>query len=399
MINAEVEAQILRLYQAEGWQVGEIARHLQVHHSVVRRVVDKLPQQTPQPARVRPKLIDAFMPWLLDAIEKYPTVSGRRLWEMARERGYTGRSDHFRTIIAGIRPPKRAEAYLRLMTLPGEQAQVDWGHFGTTTVGLATRKLNAFVMTLSYSRRPFVYFFYDQKLPSFLQGHVGAFEAFGGVPRVILYDNLKAVVTQRMGEAILFQPQMLDHDRVALKRTLQRLLARKTPACEVFGDRAQAQGDVEALLNEVANNLTCPQARRETIIPRRLHQHVRDLLRLRSRQFRMTRVTSTRQTTQAIYAKLLMDFEPCVDRLARDTKQNSGLFLGQVAFDEGMNRANANLILFHRAKSSGVWELHRRLLSLKVSPAFIQTYAPILYRQTFRQWGSNHFKCAVAPLN
>lgn len=146
----------------------------------------------------------------MEAVQKYPTISARRLWEMARERGYSGRSDHFRQIVASIRPARQAQAYLRLATLPGEQAQVDWGHFGTLTVGRAQRKLNAFVMTLSYSRRGFLYFFFDQRLPSFLQGHVGAFEAFGGVPRVILYDNLKAVVTQRMGDAILFQPDLLE---------------------------------------------------------------------------------------------------------------------------------------------------------------------------------------------
>ena len=210
MISADLQAQIMRFYQAEGWQIGEIARHLQLHHSTVKRVLEQLPSDQRAPEKKRKKLIDPFMPWLLDAVQKYPTLSARRLWEMARERGYPGRSDHFREIVATLRPPRRFKAYLRLTTLPGEQAQVDWGHFGTITVGNAQRKLSGFVMVLSYSRRPFVYFFYDQKLPSFLQGHAAGFEAFGGVPRVILYDNLKAVVTQRIGDAIRFQPELLE---------------------------------------------------------------------------------------------------------------------------------------------------------------------------------------------
>ena len=45
---------------------------------------------------------------------------------MVRERGYAGRPDHFRHLIACHRPRPKAEAYLRLRSLPGEQAQVDW---------------------------------------------------------------------------------------------------------------------------------------------------------------------------------------------------------------------------------------------------------------------------------
>ena len=50
----------------------------------------------------------------------------------------------------------------------------------------------------------------DQKLESFMRGHVEAFEALGGVPRSILYDNLKSVVLERSGDAIRFHPRLLD---------------------------------------------------------------------------------------------------------------------------------------------------------------------------------------------
>ena len=49
---------------------------------------------------------------------------------MVRERGYIGSPDHFRHIVARYRPRPAAEAYLRLRTLPGEQGQIDWAHFG-----------------------------------------------------------------------------------------------------------------------------------------------------------------------------------------------------------------------------------------------------------------------------
>jgi hypothetical protein len=78
---------------------------------------------------------------------------------MAHERGYRGSPHHFRHLIACLRPRPKAEAFLRLRTLPGERAQVDWAHFGHLVIGRAPRPLMAFVMVLSYSRQIFLRFF------------------------------------------------------------------------------------------------------------------------------------------------------------------------------------------------------------------------------------------------
>jgi transposase len=129
---------------------------------------------------------------------------------MVKSRGYPGQPDHFRTIVARYRPRPPAEAYLRTRTLPGEQAQVDWGHFGKIRIGLALRVLWAFVMVLSYCRQIFLRFFLSAAMPSFVRGHVEAFGFFGGVPRVLLYDNLKSAVLERAGDAIRFHPTLLE---------------------------------------------------------------------------------------------------------------------------------------------------------------------------------------------
>jgi len=67
----------------------------------------------------------------------------------------------------------------------------------------------AFVLVLSYSRRIFLRFGFDQGMAGFLDGHQRAFEHFGGVPRVLLYDNLKSAVLERFGDAIRMHPTML----------------------------------------------------------------------------------------------------------------------------------------------------------------------------------------------
>jgi transposase len=146
--------------------------------------------------------VDAYLPFILQTLEKFPKLTASRLYAMVRERGYRGSPDHFRHIIACHRPRRPAEAYLRLRSLPGEQGQVDWAHFGHLEIGRARRPLMAFVMVLSHSRQIFLRFFLDARMENFLRGHVAAFVAFGGVPRVILYDNLKSAVLERRGDAI-----------------------------------------------------------------------------------------------------------------------------------------------------------------------------------------------------
>lgn len=220
VIRDEVEADILRLHHVEKWPVGTIAAHLHVHHDVVTRVIatDGAPPARPQ----RSARIDAYLPFILDALRKYPGLPASRLYQMCRERGYRGSGEHFRHMIARHRPPRVVEAFLRTATLPGEHGQVDWAHFGTITIGRAVRALLAFVCVLSHSRRIFLRFYLGQRMENFLRGHVAAFDAFGGLPRVLLYDNLKSAVLDRRGDAILFNPKLVEfakHYRFQIRPT------------------------------------------------------------------------------------------------------------------------------------------------------------------------------------
>ena len=207
-ISPDLEAQILRYWHVERWRMNTIARQLHVHHGTVARVLRQagLPRLGP-PAR--PSVIDPYLPFILETLQKFPTLTAARLYAMVVGRGYRGRPDHFRHLVSLHRPRPAAEAYLRLRTLPGEQGQVDWAHFGHLTIGRARRALMAFVMVLSHSRAIYLRFFLDARLPNFLRGHLGAFAAYAGVPRVLLYDNLKSAVLERVGDAIRFHPELL----------------------------------------------------------------------------------------------------------------------------------------------------------------------------------------------
>lgn len=207
-ISTELEAKILRYYHVERWRIGTISRQLHVHHSTIKRVLSQSGITYSRMTK-RPSMIDPFLPFIMETLEKYPALTASRLYHMVCERGYKGAADHFRHLIMLYRPHKPAEAYLRLKTLPGEQGQVDWGHFGYVTIGKAKRPLMAFVMVLSFSRKIFLQFYLNQRMSNFLRGHEAAFNAWNGLPKVLLYDNLRSAVLERIGDAIRFHPTLL----------------------------------------------------------------------------------------------------------------------------------------------------------------------------------------------
>ena len=156
-INDERRAQILRYHFVEHWRVGTIARQLGVHHSTVERVLGEAGVERERQRPRRPSKLDPYIAFITETLERFPTLTAARLFDMVKARGYPGGPDHFRHRIAQLRPRRPREAYLRLRTLAGEQAQVDWAHFGKLTIGRAERPLMAFVLVLSYSRYPLLF--------------------------------------------------------------------------------------------------------------------------------------------------------------------------------------------------------------------------------------------------
>ncbi|WP_239014147.1 hypothetical protein [Archangium violaceum] len=167
MVTDEQRARIRRLYFAEHWKVGTIAAELGVHHDTVRGAleVERFVRTT---ARVRPTMLDPYRDLIAQTLAQHPKLRATRLYEMLRARGYQGSALQVRRYVARHRPVSSAEAYLRLSTLPGEQAQVDWAHFGRLRIGGAERPLCAFVLVLSWSRALYARFVLEQSLESFL---------------------------------------------------------------------------------------------------------------------------------------------------------------------------------------------------------------------------------------
>jgi transposase len=137
-----------------------------------------------------------------------------------------------RAFVSGLVPVPIPEPVVRFETEPGQQMQADWA-----TVGNGRDKLKVFIATLGWSRVAYVEFSDNEQVETLIACHERAFLAFGGVPKEVLYDNMKTVVLERntYGHGVhRFHPCFLDYVRHV--GVLPRL-------CQPY--RAQTKGKVE----------------------------------------------------------------------------------------------------------------------------------------------------------
>jgi transposase len=206
VIGPDVAAEIRRQFFAEHWKIGTIASQMHLSWDTVRLALET--DRFNRTAELRACLTDPYIDFIKASLERYPELRATRIYEMLKARGFPGKERAVRRTVAGLRPTAR-RAFLRLSVLPGEQAQVDWAHFGTVRVGRAERRLSCFVMVLSHSRALYLEFTFDQSVSSFLSAHVRAFSNLG-IARTLLYDNLRSAVLARRGEAVHLHPRLLE---------------------------------------------------------------------------------------------------------------------------------------------------------------------------------------------
>lgn len=210
-MDAELWATIRRLFEVEKLSKSAISQRLRIHRKTVRRALASV--QGPPPDARRPAAgpgkLSSFRDYLRSRLKEYPELSGRKLLAEIQRMGYSGGYTILKEHLRAIRP-EPPKAFLRIETLPGEFAQVDWANVGTIPIGNAKRKLSCFVMVLSFSRMMYLELTLSQCLEDFMACHVNAWRYFGGVVKKVNYDNLKTVVLSRVGSEIRFHPRFMD---------------------------------------------------------------------------------------------------------------------------------------------------------------------------------------------
>lgn len=210
-MDAELWAAIRRLFEIEKLSKSAIAARLLIHRKTVRQALASSdgPPQDERHGTGRGKKLEPYKNYLQSRIKDYPELSGAKLLIEIQKMGYGGGYTPLKDYLKTLRP-KKIEAFLRLETLPGEYAQVDWANIGKIQVGNAQRLVSCFVMVLSFSRMLYIEFTLSQCLEDFMAAHVNAFLFFGGIPKKINYDNLKTVVLSRVGQNIHFHSRFMD---------------------------------------------------------------------------------------------------------------------------------------------------------------------------------------------
>lgn len=207
-LTSECEADIRRLYFAEHWRIGTIAAQLGQHHDAIRRVLGLLPARAPRSRRER--LIEPYVAFITETLAQYPRLRASRIFDMLKARGYAGSLRTVRKHVAEVRPSRSQEAFVQLEPLKGEQSQVDWAYVGKVAVPGGERALWIFVMVLSHSRVIFAEFVFDIGAHGLCRSLVRAADFFGGSTRRWLFDNAKAVVIERYGDAARFHAALVE---------------------------------------------------------------------------------------------------------------------------------------------------------------------------------------------
>jgi transposase len=202
MLRLEGFMEIQQLHH-EGVSVSEIARRLNMDRKTVRKYL----RQAPREYERKPKRwkVDPFRTYLRERWE-VGVVNASRLFAEIQKRGYAGGVTQVRAVVAPWRREGQERAFVRFETAPGEQAQMDWGHFGNW----GGKRLYGFALTLCWSRMQYVEFTQRQDAETLLNCMVHALTYFGGVPATLLTDNMKTVVLDRVDGQPRFHARMLD---------------------------------------------------------------------------------------------------------------------------------------------------------------------------------------------
>ena len=197
-----------------------IARALRMSRNTVRRILTEHEQAREQPHTAlparrstnRPSKLDPFRKDIDGLLETYPDITAQRVYEiLSGEKGYDGGYTMVKVLVRKLRPkPPPTPSLQTPPRIPGQMGECDWSPFPVTFTDASPATLQAFGYTLRYSTRKFYRFFGSNGLHPLMDGHVHAFERFGGAPRRCTYDSQKPVVLRWEGNQPILNPRFID---------------------------------------------------------------------------------------------------------------------------------------------------------------------------------------------
>ncbi|MGZ8937500.1 MAG: IS21 family transposase [Halobacteriota archaeon] len=210
--------QVLAL-KSEGLSNTAIAGRVGIHRETVAKYLRLADQSRDsgsslkdlfQKGRHRARIIEPYMDYIKSRLKDYPDLTAKRLFKEIQKQGYKGSVRTVRRYTSPLKSNLPSRVYKPYETAMGEQAQVDWGEEKWEING-EIRKVYAFVFILSHSRMRYVEYVTSLDSIVFLHCLQRAFEYVDGVPKTVLFDNAKTVVSERVGGSVRFQGDLLQY--------------------------------------------------------------------------------------------------------------------------------------------------------------------------------------------
>jgi len=256
------------LLKEKGLSVRQIATQLGIDRESVSKYLNN-----PKPVltkRKKASKLEPFYDLIILMLEECSDVSAPVILQKVTAKGFNGEisilRDYLRKVRGGV---KSRQAFTRFEAKPGEQMQIDWGHFASIRYGETNRKLYALAVIESYSRMLYVEFTHSQKQEALHQCLLNAFRFIGGTPEEIVVDNMLTAVTEREGRVIRFNESFLDflrpfsitpracnirapHEKGKIEKSIQYLRRNFWPL-RTFTSLEDVQSQVLEWLTKVAN--------------------------------------------------------------------------------------------------------------------------------------------------
>jgi transposase len=233
---------MIREESREGKSAYCISRELGVAENTAKKYVQQPVAEHKLKGRLKCSKLDDFRT-KIDTMLSQGVFNCVVMLERLQTAGYTGGITILKEYVHSSRPPRTAPAVRRYETLPGKQAQMDWGISHTIDEQGNIHKVPVFAMVMGSSRTRYIEFTKRCDFYSLLKCMVNAFEYYGGIPEVILTDNMKTVIDGREAGKPLWNSRFEDF---AVDMGFVPKVCRPR--------RPQTKGKVERLVDYVKDN-------------------------------------------------------------------------------------------------------------------------------------------------
>jgi transposase len=245
---------LLVTMNSEGWSIRGLARYFSISRNMVRRILRKnranrdqghdILKDSHKERAIRSSKLDPFVGQINQLLERYPKITGQRVFEEITDAGYTGGVSILRERLRVLRPTPKKTPIIRFETEPGLQGQMDWSPYTIDFAGTGKTKVNCFSYILGFSRRHYIDFTKRRDFFTLIRRHQDSFAHFNGVPKQCLYDSEKTVVLRWEAGKPVFNP--------SFSAFITHYCCRPI-ACQ--RGRPQTKGKVEAPFQYVEKNL------------------------------------------------------------------------------------------------------------------------------------------------